>query len=63
MKKDRFKSKKLALSKETVRLLSRSQLGQVAGADTQTCTNTCACTNTCTEICTFGPTAQCSITC
>jgi hypothetical protein len=66
MKKDRSKPKKLALSKETVRSLSRVQLRQVAGADSETCTDRCTdtCTNTCTgEICTYGPTAQCCVSC
>jgi natural product precursor len=61
MKKERSKRKKLSLSKETVRVLSERQLGHVAGADTDRCTNTC--TYTCTEICTYGPTAECSGTC
>ena len=65
MKKERSKLKKLTLNKETVRSLSNVQLGQVVGADTNTCTCNCTntCTNTCTEVCTRGPTAQCCGTC
>lgn len=65
MKKEHSRLKKLSLSKETLRVLSDRQLGQVVGAYTENCTHTCTntCTNTCTEICIYGPTAECSGTC